>query len=111
MKLYQRINDILVGGGSWNLREAATAVWQALHKAQVEIPSEKYKESRREVKFLGTRWIEVNTAIPPDTLSEIEDLQMPQSRKEIQQITTVNGNYRILEETHTSIFFVIACLL
>jgi len=64
--------------------EAAAAVWQALNKAALEILPGKCQGRSKEVKFLGTWWIAGSAVIPPDTLRKIEELQMPQSRKELQ---------------------------
>ncbi|KFV46430.1 hypothetical protein N328_00890, partial [Gavia stellata] len=95
VKLYQYINYILMGGTSpEKVGEAAASVRQALHKAEVEIPPEKCQGPGREVKFLGTWWIAGNAAIPLDTLSKIEQLQMPQSRKELRQFMGTLGYWR-----------------
>lgn len=66
------------------MREAAAAVWQALHKANLEIPSGKCKGPSREVKSLGTWWIECSAAISLDTLSKIKKSQMSQAKKELE---------------------------
>ena len=81
-----RIKSLTRGTSPEKVREAATAAWQALDKAEVEIPPEKCQGPSREVKFLGTWWSAGSTAILPDTLSKIEQLQMPRSRKELQQL-------------------------
>ena len=87
MKLYQYTDDILIGGTSpEKVGEVAAAVWQALNKAEIEIPPVKCQGLSKEVKFLGTWWIAGSAVIPPDTLRKIEELQMPQSRKELQQL-------------------------
>ncbi|KFV95156.1 hypothetical protein N327_12739, partial [Fulmarus glacialis] len=87
VKLYQYIDDILIGGDSpEEVGEAATEVWQVLPKAEVEIPPEKCQGPSKKVEFLGAWWIAGNATIPPDTLSKIEQLQMPQSKKELQQL-------------------------
>ncbi|KFQ68585.1 hypothetical protein N335_04301, partial [Phaethon lepturus] len=87
VKLYQYIDDILIKGiSSEKVGEAALAIWQVLQQAEVEDPPEKCQGPSREVKFLGTWWIVGSAAIPPDTLNKIEQLQMPQSRNELQQI-------------------------
>ncbi|KAF1407180.1 Retrovirus-related Pol polyprotein from transposon 17.6, partial [Spheniscus mendiculus] len=94
VKLYQYIDDILIGGTSpEKVGEAAAAVWQALNKAEIKIPPRKCQGSSKEVKFLGTWWIAGNAAIPPDTLRKIEELQMPQL-KELQQLMGTLGYWR-----------------
>ena len=84
VKLYQYIDDIQIRGTSpEKVGEVAAAVWQALYRAEVEVLPEQCQGPRREVKFLGTWWITGSAAILLDTLSKIERLQMPQSRKEL----------------------------
>ena len=89
VKLYQYIDDILIGGISPETvgEVAAVPVRLALHEAEAEIPPEECQRPAKEVKFLGTWWIAGSAAIPSDTLSKIEQLQIPQSRKELQQLT------------------------
>ncbi|KAF1669760.1 Transposon Tf2-6 polyprotein, partial [Pygoscelis papua] len=99
VKLYQYIDDILIGGTSpEKVGEAAAAVWQALNKAEIEIPPGKCQGPSKEVIFLGTWWIAGNAAIPPDTLRKIEELQMPQLlnfiRYELQQLMGTLGYWR-----------------
>ncbi|KFQ84228.1 hypothetical protein N337_05940, partial [Phoenicopterus ruber ruber] len=95
VKLYQYIEDILIGGNSpEEAGEAAAAVWQALHDAEVEILPEKCQGPSKEVKFLGTWWIAGSAVIPPDTLRKIEQLPIPQSGKELQQLTGTLGYWR-----------------
>ena len=105
VKLYQDIDDILIGGASpERVGEApAAAAWQTLHKAEVEIPPKKCQGPSGEVKVLGTWWIAGSAAIPSDTLSKTERLQMPQSRKEVQQLTGTLGYWR--KQTHICIFY------
>lgn len=95
MKLYQYIGDILIGGTfPEKVGEVVAAVWQALHEAEVESSPEKCQGPSREIKFLGTWWRADNAVIPPDTLSKIEELQMPQSRKELQPLMHTLGYWR-----------------
>uniref|UniRef100_A0A8C3K9U4 ribonuclease H n=1 Tax=Calidris pygmaea TaxID=425635 RepID=A0A8C3K9U4_9CHAR len=95
VKLYQYIDDILIGGTSpETVGEAAAAVWQTLNKAEIEVPPGKCQGPSKEVKFLGTCWIAGSAVIPPDTLRKIEELQMPQSKKELQQLMGTLGYWR-----------------
>lgn len=81
MKLYQYIDDILIRRESpEKVGEVVTPVWLALHKAEVDIPPEKYQGPSTQEKFLGI-WIAGNAVIPPDTLRKIKQLQMPNLRK------------------------------
>lgn len=59
---------------------------QAPLGAEAEIPPEKRQGAGKEVTFLGTWWIAGSTTIPLGTLSKIEQLQIPQSRKELQPL-------------------------
>ena len=95
VKLYQYIDDILIGGPSPDkVGEVAATVWQTLHEAKIEIPPEKCQGPSKEVKFLGTWWIAGSAAIPPDTLNKIEQSEMPQSKKELQQLMGTLGYWR-----------------
>ncbi|KAF1437457.1 Retrovirus-related Pol polyprotein from transposon 17.6, partial [Spheniscus demersus] len=83
----QYIDDSIVWGNTaGEVFEKGKEIVQILLKAEVEVPPEKCQGPSREVKFLGTWWIAGSAAIPPDTLSKIEQLQMPQFRKELQQL-------------------------
>ncbi|KAF1560706.1 UNVERIFIED_CONTAM: Transposon Tf2-9 polyprotein, partial [Eudyptes pachyrhynchus] len=109
VKLYQYIDDILIGGTSpEKVGEAAAAEWQALNKAEIEIPPGKCQGPSKEVKFLGTWWIADSAMIPPDTLRKIEELQMPPSRKELQQLMGTLGYWR---KHHVPGFSIISCPL
>ncbi|NWX74610.1 POL3 protein, partial [Alca torda] len=95
VKLYQYVDDIPIRETSpQRVGEVAAAVWQALYKAEVEVQPEKCQGQSREVKFLGIWWIADSAAVPPDTLSEMEQLQISQSRKEIQQLMGTLGYWR-----------------
>ncbi|KFM08935.1 hypothetical protein AS27_14727, partial [Aptenodytes forsteri] len=95
VKLYQYIDDILIGGTSpEKVGAAVAAVRQALNKAEIEIPPRKCQEPSKEVKFLGIWCIAGSAVIPPCTLGKIKELQMPQSRKELQQLMGTLGYWR-----------------
>ncbi|NXC78620.1 POL3 protein, partial [Anhinga anhinga] len=93
---HKYIDDILIGVSSPEKvgEAAAAAVWQALYKAEVEVLPEKCQGPSREVKFLGAWYIAGSAAIPPDTLSKIEQLQMPQSKNELQQLMGTSGCWK-----------------
>ncbi|NXJ72226.1 TF211 protein, partial [Rostratula benghalensis] len=99
VKLYQYIDNIidniLIGGTSpETVGQAAAAVWQVLNKADIEVPPGKCQGPSKEIKILGTCWIAGSTVIPLDTLRKIEELQMPQSKKELQQSKETLGYWR-----------------
>lgn len=50
------------------------------------------------MEFLGTSWKAGSAMIPPDTLRKIGELQM-------EGVTTINGNFRILEKACTWTFY------
>ncbi|KFP67937.1 hypothetical protein N322_00831, partial [Cariama cristata] len=93
VKLYQYIDDVLIRGtSSEKVGKAAAAVWQAVYKSEIEVPPGKCQGPSSEVKFLGTWWIAGSVVILLDTLSKTEQLQMPPSRKELQQIVDSLGH-------------------
>lgn len=74
--------------------KSLAGAWQALYKAEVEIPPEKFPTPSREVKFLGTWCIAGSAAILLDILCKTEQLQMPQSWKELKQLMGALGYWR-----------------
>lgn len=47
------MDDILLGGTSpEKVEEEGPAVWQALYRAEVEVPLEKYRRPINKIKFL-----------------------------------------------------------
>ncbi|NXH61472.1 TF28 protein, partial [Rhabdornis inornatus] len=56
-----------------------------LEKLDLQIPSEKIQRPSQEVKFLGIWWKGGMTCIPPDTLTSLDQIKMPESRKDLQQ--------------------------
>ena len=86
------MDDILIGRPSpEKVGEVAAAVRQALDKAEIENPPGKSQEPSKEVKFLRIWWIAGSAVFPPDTFRKIKELQMPQSRKELQQLMRTSG--------------------
>ncbi|KFW09335.1 hypothetical protein N327_07940, partial [Fulmarus glacialis] len=73
---------------------AHAALAKLLQTNKVEIPPEKCQGPSKEVKFLGTWWIAGSATVPPDTISKIEQLQMPQSKKELQQLIGTLGYWK-----------------
>ncbi|TRZ07679.1 hypothetical protein HGM15179_019427, partial [Zosterops borbonicus] len=70
--VYQYIDDIL-------------KIISHLENLGLQIPSEKIQKPSQEVKFLGIWWKGGMTCIPPDTLTSLDQIKMPESRKELQQ--------------------------
>ncbi|KAF1463968.1 Transposon Tf2-9 polyprotein, partial [Spheniscus demersus] len=100
-----KMHDILTGGTSpEKVGEAVAAVWQALNKAEIEIPPRKCQEPSKEVKFLRIWCIAGSAVIPPCTLRKIKELQMPQSRKELQLLMGTLGFWR----KHVPGFYIIS---
>ena len=50
----------------------------------LQIPPEKVQEPSQEVKFLGIWWKGGMTCIPPDTLTSLDQIKMPESKKDLQ---------------------------
>lgn len=76
MKLYQYLDDILIGGTfPEKVGEAAAAVWQTLNKAEIEIPHRKCQGPSKQGKFVGTWCLTGSAVIPPDTTRKTEGLQ------------------------------------
>ncbi|NXH37563.1 TF29 protein, partial [Dicaeum eximium] len=85
--VYQYTDDILVGGEE---KEVVGHIQQKiishLESLDLQIPSEKNQKPSQEVKFLGI-WRKAGmTCIPPDTLTSLDQIKMPESRKELQQV-------------------------
>ncbi|KFQ80711.1 hypothetical protein N335_00742, partial [Phaethon lepturus] len=85
VKVYQYIDDILIGGSD------ATAVGQTqpeiidyLENLGLQIPTEKVQLPSSEVKFLGFWWRRGTICIPPETLTTLEQVKMPENKKELQ---------------------------
>ncbi|KFQ79909.1 hypothetical protein N335_04046, partial [Phaethon lepturus] len=84
-KVYQYIDDTLIGGSD------ATAVGQTqseiidhLENLGLQIPTEKVQLPSSEVKFLGIWWRGGTICIPPETLTTLEQVKMPENKKELQ---------------------------
>ncbi|NXL79790.1 TF26 protein, partial [Leptocoma aspasia] len=83
--VYQYIDDILVGGDV--IREVGDTqqkIISHLESLDLQIPSEEVQKPSQEVKFLGIWWKGGMTCIPPDTLTSLDQIKMPESRKDFQ---------------------------
>ncbi|NXI95140.1 YI31B protein, partial [Psophia crepitans] len=87
VKVYQYIDDVLTGGSQGEeVRETQRDVIAHLESIGLMIPSEKIQASSSEVKFLGIWWKGGMTCIPPDNLSSLQQIKMPESKKNLQHV-------------------------
>ncbi|KFQ33905.1 hypothetical protein N331_02024, partial [Merops nubicus] len=94
IKLYQYINDVLIGGQSEEkVKVVYDAIMRYLADIQIETPEEKRQSPSQEAKFLGIMWKRGTWNIPPDTLFHLNQIKVPSNKKELQGI----GNLTILE--------------
>ncbi|NXE30306.1 POL5 protein, partial [Ardeotis kori] len=83
--VYQYIDDILVGGKE--IEEVETThqnIISHLENLGLQIPPKKVQKPSQEVKFLGIWWKGGMTCIPPDTLTSLDQIKMPESKKGLQ---------------------------
>ncbi|NXK70359.1 POL5 protein, partial [Sylvietta virens] len=84
--VYQYIDDILVGGEEKEVvGDTQQKIISHLESLGLQIPAEKIQTPSQEVKFLGIWWKGGMTCFPPDTLTSLDQIKMPESRKELQQ--------------------------
>ncbi|NXT07893.1 TF26 protein, partial [Prunella fulvescens] len=85
--IYQYIDDILVGGEEIEVvGEHQQKITSHLESLDLQIPPEKIQKiPSQEVKFLVIWWKGGITSIPPDTLTSLNQIKMPESRKDLQQ--------------------------
>jgi len=85
VKIYQYIDDVLVGGSQIEeVEEAQRDIITHLERIGLTSPPERIQAPASEVKFLGIWWRGGRTCIPPNTLSSLELIKMPESKKELQ---------------------------
>ncbi|NXC37602.1 TF28 protein, partial [Penelope pileata] len=85
VKIYQYIDDILVGGDQLMLvKTMHDKIIKNLEGLRLTIPPDKFQSPAAEVKFLGIWWKGSMACIPQDTLSALDQLRMPESKKELQ---------------------------
>ncbi|NWI97146.1 POL5 protein, partial [Pitta sordida] len=83
--VYQYIDDILVGGDE--IEKVGTTqqnIISHLDNLGLQIPPEKIQKPSQEMKFLGIWWKGGMTCIPPDTLTSLCQIKMPESKKDLQ---------------------------
>ncbi|NXA44210.1 TF26 protein, partial [Eudromia elegans] len=85
VKIYQYIDDVLIGGNQVEeVRETQKDIITHLESIGLTIPPEKIQTPSSEVKFLGIWWKGGMTCIPPDTLSSLDQIKMPESKRDLQ---------------------------
>ncbi|KFV61024.1 hypothetical protein N307_00052, partial [Dryobates pubescens] len=85
VSIYQYIDDILVAGENIEgVRITQDNIISHLENLGLRIPPEKIQTPSSEVKFLGIWWKGGMTCIPPDTLSSLDQIKMPESKKDLQ---------------------------
>ncbi|KFQ96681.1 hypothetical protein N306_07109, partial [Opisthocomus hoazin] len=85
VKIYQYIDNVLVGGSQ--IEEDGDAQWNItthLELIGLTIPPEKIQDPSSGMKFLGIWWSGGMTCIPRDTLSSLDLIKMPESKKDLQ---------------------------
>ncbi|KFR04099.1 hypothetical protein Y956_00794, partial [Nipponia nippon] len=85
VKIYQYIDDVLLGGTQVeDVKKTQRDIVTHLEWIGLTIPSEKVQNPSSEVKFLGIWWRGAMACIPLDTLSSLDSLKMPESKKDLQ---------------------------
>ncbi|NXI30779.1 TF211 protein, partial [Sterrhoptilus dennistouni] len=74
----------IVKGDEVEVGNAQQKIISHLQSLDLQIPSEKIQKPAHEVKFLGIWWKGGMTCIPPDTLTSLDQIKMPESRKDLQ---------------------------
>ncbi|RMB96960.1 hypothetical protein DUI87_26539 [Hirundo rustica rustica] len=84
--VYQYIDDILVGGDEIEeVGDVQQKIISHLESLNLQVASEKIEKASQEVKLFGIWWKGAMTCIPPDTLTSLDQIKMPESRKDLQQ--------------------------
>ncbi|KFP79771.1 hypothetical protein N311_00019, partial [Apaloderma vittatum] len=85
VKVYQYIDDILIGGSDvTTVRQTQTELITHLENLGLQIPEEKIQLPSSEVKFLGIWWKGGAVCIPSETLTTLDQVKMPENKKELQ---------------------------
>ncbi|KAM9590605.1 uncharacterized protein ACIBXB_005796 isoform 2-T2 [Morphnus guianensis] len=85
VKVYQYIDDVLIGGPDTTVvGQTQREIVSHLENLGLQIPAEKVQLPSPEVKFLGIWWKGGTVCIPPETLSTLEQVKMPENKKELQ---------------------------
>ncbi|NXY51117.1 TF29 protein, partial [Ceuthmochares aereus] len=93
VKIYQYTDDVLIGENQIEeVRETQKDIITHLESIGLTIQT-----PSSEVKFLGIWWkggMTCMTCIPPDTLSSLDQLKMPESKKDLQHALGLLGFWR-----------------
>ncbi|RMC03975.1 hypothetical protein DUI87_19312 [Hirundo rustica rustica] len=83
--VYQYTDDILVGGDEIEVGDVQQKIISHLESLNLQVTSEKIQKPSQEVKLLGIWWKGAMTCIPLDTPTSLDQIKMPESRKDLQQ--------------------------
>ncbi|KFQ01967.1 hypothetical protein N330_00112, partial [Leptosomus discolor] len=87
VKVYQYIDDVLIGGNQiGRVRVMQDKIISHLEGLGLKIPPEKIQAPANEVKFLGIWWKGGLTCVPQDTLATLDQIKMPETKKELQHV-------------------------
>lgn len=85
VKVYQCIDDVLIGGPDIKVvGQTQAEVITHLEELGLQIPDEKLQLPSCEAKFLGIWWRGGTVCIPPETLTTLKWVKMPGNKRELQ---------------------------
>ncbi|KAK4806973.1 hypothetical protein QYF61_027340 [Mycteria americana] len=85
VRTYQYIDDVLIGGAdTTTVEKTQKNIIAHLEGLGLQIPVEKVQLPAPEVKFLGIWWKGGTVCIPPETLTTLEQVRVPENKKELQ---------------------------
>ncbi|KAK4806458.1 hypothetical protein QYF61_013951 [Mycteria americana] len=85
VRTYQYIDDVLIGGAdTTTVEKTQKNIITHLEGLGLQIPVEKVQLPAPEVKFLGIWWKGGTVCIPPETLTTLEQVRVPENKKELQ---------------------------
>ncbi|KAK4807084.1 hypothetical protein QYF61_018425, partial [Mycteria americana] len=91
----QYIDDVLIGGRSAEpVKQAMDTIITHPQSTGVEVPEEKKQGPSQEVTFLGVRWIGGRKTVPAEVLQEIQQLPIPENKKELRAVLGTLGFWR-----------------
>ncbi|KAK4806487.1 hypothetical protein QYF61_013980 [Mycteria americana] len=85
VRTYQYIDDVLIGGAdTTTVEKTQKNIITHLEGLGLQIPVEKVQLPAPELKFLGIWWKGGTVCIPPETLTTLEQVRVPENKKELQ---------------------------